>query len=105
MTAPRATHRHDPANPDATATFIKRTRAELRNLRKVRLWTNKLQIIDVNKDYFEIEGIGYPDEAVVPFLRMINTAYNPATLHEATTAEYKEYDTGRRHCWAEDRVM
>ena len=28
-------------------------------LRKVRVWKDKLHIIDVNKDYFEMRGIGY----------------------------------------------
>jgi hypothetical protein len=105
MTSPRATHDYTPGGLDAAREFLKRTRAELRNLRKVRLWTDKLHVIDVNKDYFEVRGIGYPDADVVPLLRMINTAYNPETLHAPTDADYKEFDTGRRHCWAEDRVM
>ena len=42
---------------------------------------------------------------IVPLLRNINTAFNPETIHAPTTAEYKEFDTGRRHPWAEDRVM
>ena len=45
----------------AAREFVKRTYAELRLLRKVRVWKDKLHIIDVNKDYFEIRGIGYPD--------------------------------------------
>jgi hypothetical protein len=36
---------------------------------------------------------------------MINTAYNPQTLHAPIDAEYKEFDTGRRYTWAHDRVM
>jgi hypothetical protein len=36
---------------------------------------------------------------------MINTAYNPETIHQPAATEFKEFDTGRRHCWAEDRVM
>ena len=31
----------------------------------VRVWTDRLQIIDVNKDCFEIRGVGYPDSAIV----------------------------------------
>ena len=85
--------------------FVKRTRAELRMLRKVRLWRDKLQIIDVNKDYFEVRGLGYADADVVGVLRLINTAFNPQTIHQPTYLEYKEFDTGRRHPWAEDRVM
>ena len=32
-------------------------------------------------------------------------AFDPQKVHEPTALEYKEYDTGRRHPWAEDRVM
>jgi hypothetical protein len=105
MIAPLATHDYSPGGLPAALEFLKRTRSELRTLRKVRVWTDKLHIIDVNKDYFEVRGIGYPDADVVPLLRNINTAFNPQTIHEPTTAEYKEFDTGRRHPWAEDRVM
>jgi hypothetical protein len=105
MATPLATHDYESGGLTAALEFLKRTRSELRTLRKVRVWTDKLHIIDVNKDYFEICGIGYPDADVVPLLRNINTAFNPQTIHEPTTVEYKEFDTGRRHPWAEDRVM
>jgi hypothetical protein len=42
---------------------------------------------------------------VVPLLRSINTAFDPQKIHEPIEREYKEFDTGRRHPWAEDRVM
>src|SRR6516165_9527938 len=104
MVTPLATHDYLPGSLEAALEFLKRTRSELRQLRKVRLWKDKLHIIDVNKDYFELRGLGYGDADIVPLLKSINTAYNPATLHNATTDEYKEFDTGRRHPWAEDRV-
>lgn len=105
MSTPLATFEYTPGALDAAREFIKRTRSELRSLRKVRLWKDRFQIIDVNKDCFEIRGLGYPDADIVPLLRMINTAFNPETLRNPIQAEYKEYDTGRRHPWAEDRVM
>ncbi len=105
MSAPLATHDYSPGGLEAAREFLKRTRAELRELRRVRLWKDRLQVIDVNKDVFEVRGIGYADPDVVPLLRMINTAFNPQTLHEPTEAEYKEFDTGRRYPWAHDRVM
>jgi hypothetical protein len=105
MSTPLATHDYAPGDLDAALEFLKRTRSELRMLGKVRLWTDHLHVIDVNKDYFEIRGIGYPDPDVIPLLDSINTAYNPETIHSPTDAEYKEYDTGRRRPWAEDRVM
>jgi hypothetical protein len=105
MSAPLATHDYSPGGLDAAREFLKRTRAELRELRKVRLWKDRLRVIDVNKDSFEVRGIGYADAEVVELLRMINAAFNPQTLHNPTDAEYKEFDTGRRYTWAHDRVM
>jgi hypothetical protein len=105
MTTPRATFDFFPGSLDAALEFLKRTRAELRSLRKVRVWKDKLQVIDVNKDYFEIRGVGYGDPDVITLLRMVNTAFDPKKMHEPTELEYKEFDTGRRHPWAEDRVM
>jgi hypothetical protein len=105
MTAPNATHDYTPGGLDAALEFLKRTRAELRSLRKVRIWKDRFQVIDVNKDYFEVRGIGYGDADIVPLLRQINTAFDPQKVQEPTALEYKEYDTGRRHPWAEDRVM
>ena len=105
MTAPLATFQHAPGNVDATLEFLKRTRAELRQLRTVRVWADKFHIIDVNKDHFEILGVGYPDTDIVPILRNLNTAFDPLTIHNPTTVEYKEFAAGKRHCWAEDRVM
>jgi hypothetical protein len=105
MSEPLATHDYVPGGLEAALEFLKRTRAELRELRKVRLWKDRLQVIDVNKDAFEMRGIGYADPDVVPLLRLVNAAFNPQTLHNETDAEYKELDTGRRYTWAHDRVM
>jgi len=105
MTAPLATHVYTEGGLGAALEFLKRTRSELRSLRKVHLWKDHFHIIDVNKDYFEVRGIGYGDADIVPLLRNINTAFDPRKIHEPTSLEYKEFDTGRRHPWAEDRVM
>jgi len=105
MSGPLAVHEFVQGGLEAALEFLKRTRSELRSLRKVRVWKDKLHIIDVNKEYFEIRGIGYGDADVIPLLRNINTAFDPKTIQNPTEAEYKEFDTGRRHPWAEDRVM
>jgi hypothetical protein len=103
MSIPRATH--DFLDIPAALEFLKRTRDELRTLRKVRIWKDRLHVIDINKDFFEIRGVGYPDAAIVPLLQNLNTAFNPQTIHEPVTSDYKEFDTGRRYPWAQDRVM
>jgi hypothetical protein len=85
--------------------FLKRTRSELRMLRKAYVFRDKVQVFDVNGDWFEVTGIGYPDADVVPVLDAVNTAFNRETIHNPTEAQYKEFKTGRRYTWALDRVM
>ena len=105
MVEPLATHDFVPGELDLVLEFLKRTRWELRALRKVHVFKDRLHILDVNGDYFEVRGVGYPDADVVPILQAINTAFDPHAIHVPTTGEYKEFFTGRRHAWAEDRVM
>ena len=105
MSKPLSTHDYTPGGLAAALEFVKRTRAELRTLRKVRIWKDKFHIIDVNKDCFEVRGLGYENPDIVPILEEINAAYKPETIHAPTDAEYKEFDTGRRYPWAHDRVM
>ena len=81
MAEPLARHDYTPGGLAAALEFLKRTRSELRQLRKVRVWQDKLHILDVNKDFFEIRAIGYPDADVVPLLRAINTAFDPQKIH------------------------
>jgi hypothetical protein len=69
------------------------------------VWKDRLQIFDINGDCFEVRGIGYADADVVALLRAVNAAFDPATIHQAPPGEYREVATGRRHAWAEDRVM
>jgi hypothetical protein len=105
MSDPLATHDYTPGGLAAALEFLKRTRWELRSLRFARVWKDRLRVVDVNGDSFEIRGVGYPDADVVPLLRAVNTAFDPATIHDPTDLDYKELSTGRRHPWAEDRVM
>jgi hypothetical protein len=105
MTTPLAIHNFATGQVTAALEFLKRTRSELRSLRKVHVWKDRLHVIDINGDCFEIRGIGYPDADIIPLLKAVNTAFDPATIHEPVSVDYKEFTTGRRHTWAEDRVM
>jgi hypothetical protein len=102
---PKARHEYSTGGTAAALEFLKRTRSELRMLRFVRVWKDRLQVYDVNGDCFEIAGIGYPDAEVIPLLDNVNTAFKRELIHEPTEAEYKEFKTGRRYAWAADRVM
>ena len=105
MSTPLATHDYAPGGLSTALEFLKRTRWELRSLRHVRVWKDRLQVFDVNGDAFEVRGIGYADADIAPLLRSVNAAFDPLTIQDPTDLPYKELLTGRRHPWAEDRVM
>ena len=102
---PKATHQYAAGELQAALEFLKRTRSDLRSLRFARVYRDRVQVIDVNGDYFELRNVGYPDADVVPLLRAVNAAFDPDTIHHQPPGEYREVATGRRHAWAEDRVM
>src|SRR5437870_5046317 len=77
MSTPLATHDYTPGHLGAALEFLKRTRWELRQLRKVHVYQDRVRIIDVNGDSFEVRGVGYPDADVAPMLRAVNTGFDP----------------------------
>ncbi|MFO0891612.1 MAG: hypothetical protein U0790_21015 [Isosphaeraceae bacterium] len=102
---PLAVHHHSAAELAATLEFLKRTRAELRQLRRVLAWKDRLQVHDVNRDVFEVVDLGYDHPDIVAVLDHLNAAFDPRTIHLPAPAEYKEFNLGRCRPWAEDRVM
>ena len=100
-----ATHDYSDGGLEAALAFFHRTRNELRALRKVRVATDWVRLFDVNGDYFELAGLGYPDADIVPVLKSFDTPFKPESIHAPTAADYKEFETGRRYPWAENRVM
>jgi hypothetical protein len=105
MTKPLALHEYSHGGLQEALNFFRRTRKELRTLRMVRVATDWVRLFDINGDYFELRGLGYPDAEIVPVLRSFNTPFNPETIHAPITGLYKEFKTGRRYPWAADRVM
>ena len=85
--------------------FLKRTRAELKELHKVRVWRQRVEIYDVNGDHFDVLDLGYLDRDVVELLRSIGTSFKPELIHQPIQRDYKEFKAGRRFPWAEDRIL
>ena len=102
---PLATHVHQTGDVEGTLEFLKRTRSELRLLRMVRVWTDRIQVFDVNGDFFEVRDVGYPSADIIPILKAVHTAFKPELIHAPFDGPFKEFKTGKRHPWAEDRVM
>jgi hypothetical protein len=102
---PIAAFEHRAGQLDATLDFLKQMRYALRELRLARVSETWLRAYDVNGDCCEITGLGYADADVVAVLDALNAAFNRETIHEAVARPFKEFKTGKRRPWAEDRVM
>ena len=100
-----ATCRYSPGKLDDVLEFLKRARGELMELRKVRVWRARVEIYDVNGERFDVLDIGYPDRDVVELLRSIGTSFKPEFIHQPIQRDFKEFKTGRRFPWAEDRIL
>jgi hypothetical protein len=103
--APIATHAHQPGQLGDTLEFLKRIRSELSQTRRVQVATDWVRIFDVNSNCFEVTQLGYADEDVIPVLEAVNTVFRPESIHQPIARAYKEFKTGKRRCWAEDRLM
>lgn len=107
--SPLAKHDFQSGDVNDALQFLKRIRAELRTICKVRIWTDHFRVYDVNGDSFEILNLGYPDPEIVTILDAVNTVYKRDTIHTAPESadenHFKEFKTGRRYAWAADRVM
>ncbi len=102
---PKAVHEYEAHDLDGVFEFLKRTRDELRALRRVRVAPDWLRIIDVNRACFEIRGLGYASPEIIDVLDNLKVAYKRELIHEPVDAVYKEFKTGKCDPWAEHRVM
>ena len=102
---PIAAHEFVDGELEAALAFFRRTRSELRTLYRVRVSTDWVRLFDINGDYFELRGLGYPDPQIVAILNSFDTPFQPEKIHDPINAPYKEFMTGRRYPWAADRVM
>lgn len=100
-----ASHRFEPGRLDEALEFLKRIRSELRMVRKTRAYRDRVQVLDVNGDWFEVAGVGYADAEVIEILKAVNAAFKRESIHLPIDDEYKEFNAGRRYAWAADRVM
>ena len=105
MKKPIARHLFASGGLGEALAFFRRTRDELRTLRLVRVSTEWVRLFDVNGDYFELHGLGYQDDDIIPILESFDTPFKRESIHASIAAPYKEFKTGRRYPWAADRVM
>lgn len=102
---PIAVHKHTAGQLEATLDFLKQMRYKLRELRLAHVGEHWLRAFDVNGDFIEVAGVGYADDEILLVLDALNAVYRRDSIHTPITRPYKEFKTGKRRPWAEDRVM
>lgn len=81
MPEPLATHDFTAGGLEVALAFFQHTHSELRTLRLVRVSTQWVRLFDINGDFFELRGLGYPDAETIPVLESFDTPFNPETIH------------------------
>ena len=87
--------------------FFRGHAATLRNLRRLKISTEKTVVLDVNGDGIEFPGLTYGNNVLDELLRELGVVFTPANLHnpKATPSGNKEFDLSGRWTWGHDRVM
>jgi hypothetical protein len=72
---------------------------------RVRVERGRTTIIDINRDEFVVEGLGYGDANLIPLLRDLGAAFDPQELHRVSPDDptAREFPLSRAWAWGAER--
>ena len=64
-----------------------------------------MSIVDINKDRFVVEGLGFGDENLIELLRALGAAFDPQKLRQLGPdfTGLREYSLSRTWAWGAER--
>jgi hypothetical protein len=98
-------YRYDPAEPDVIRNVLRAQRRGFNTANRVRIEPRRTIIIDINKDEFVVEGLGYGDPNLNELLMHLGAAFNPQELAKLTADEKnsREFALSRAWAWGAER--
>lgn len=101
------TWNYDRSQPDVIRRILLAQRRGFNTAGRVRVEPGRTLIIDINKDVFAIEGLGFGDENLVVLLRSLGAAFNPQELRALGPDEPtpREYLLSRAWAWGAERPV
>ena len=99
------TYRYDAREPDVVRRILLAQRRGFNTANRVRVERGCTVIIDINKDEFRVEGLGFGDENLITLLERLGAAFNPQDIRQLTAAEPRprEFALSRAWAWGAER--
>jgi hypothetical protein len=98
-------YRYDPTEPDVVRRILLAQRRGFNTANRVRVERGRTAIIDINRDEFIVEGLGYGDENLIPLLQNLGAAFDPEELRRLPPDESaaREFPLSRAWAWGAER--
>jgi hypothetical protein len=93
-------YRYDRGQADAVREILLAQRRGFNTANRVRVERGRTFIIDINKDEFVIEGLGFADDNLIALLERLGAAFNPQELRRLTPDEQGPLEFALSRAWA-----
>ena len=103
------TYPYDPCEVDVVRQILLAQRRGFNTANRVRVERGekggRTVIIDINKDEFAVEGLGFGDENLIALLERLGAGFNPQELRRLTPDEPgpREFALSRAWAWGAER--
>src|SRR4051812_19972065 len=93
-------YRYRADEPDAVRQILRAQRRSYNTANRVRVEAGRTIIIDINKDEFTIEGLGFGDANLVPLLGALGASCDPKEVERMNRASpSREFSLSRVWAW------
>jgi hypothetical protein len=98
-------YRYRADEPDAIRRVLQAQRRGFNTANRVRVEADRTIIIDINKDEFTIEGLGFGDANLLPMLAALGAACDPKEVQRLDkTSRPREFSLSRAWAWGAERT-
>jgi len=98
-------YKYDRNDSDALRKILLAQRKSFNTANKARVEADRTVIIDINKDEFVVEGLGFGDDNLIELLQRLGAAFNPQELRQVQPGAnvVRQYDLSRAWAWGAER--
>ena len=98
-------YRYDRAEADVVRKILRAQRKGFNTANRVRVEGARTVIIDINKDEFVVEGLGFGDANLFPLLQALGAAFDPQELKQmGALSPPREFGLSRVWAWGAERT-
>ena len=98
-------YRYRADEPDVIRRMLRAQRKGFNTANRVRVEARQTVIIDINKDEFVVEGLGFGDANLFPLLQALGAAFDPQELKQmGALSPPREFGLSRVWAWGAERT-